>query len=64
VDRLVRGPLALLVLDGVANELVLLRFVPRVTTGIPLASVVSLTLIALLIGGLALSLWRRSPRTA
>jgi TctA family transporter len=55
---------ALLVLDGLTNELVLLHFVPIVTTGVPSASVVSLILIALMIVGLALSLRSPGTRTA
>jgi hypothetical protein len=52
---------ALLVLDGLTNDLVLLRFVPIV--GVPSASIVSVVLVGVMLVGLALSLWRPSIRT-
>lgn len=53
---------ALLVLDLVAGQVVLLHFVPIVR--VPTASIVDLVLLAVAIIDLALSLWRRDPRAA
>lgn len=49
---------ALLLLNYLASQLIL-RFVPMVTTGAPPAPFVNLTMFALMIVGLALSLWKR-----
>ena len=49
---------ALLLLSYLAGQL-LLQFVPMVRTGAPRAQTVNLVLFALMIIGLALSLWRR-----
>jgi hypothetical protein len=53
---------ALLALDGLAGQLVLLHFVPIVR--VPVASIVDLGVVAVMIGGLALSLRRHGARGA
>ena len=53
---------AVLALHYLASQL-LLRFVPLVTTGSPPGPVVNLCLFAVMIVGLALSLWGQGPRS-
>jgi hypothetical protein len=56
---------AMLLLEHLGRKLIL-HFLPIVTTGTPPGIFVNLGLLALMIGGLALSLWRRGtpPATA
>jgi hypothetical protein len=49
---------ALLLLEQLSRKLIL-QFIPIVRTGAPPASTINLILLALMIAGLALSLWRR-----
>ena len=54
---------ALLALTYLAGE-VILRFIPIVRVGTPPGPIVNLIMFALMIAGLALSLWRRDDRMA